>query len=71
MVFGIKKIQEFDVHIHKDSKNLQREWDLYKWKKNMSTGDYLRNSKGNKVPEDKYNHGIDAVRYVLSYFYAE
>ena len=69
VTYGITKLQEFEICIHKSSKNLQQEFDSYKWKKNQSTGEYLRNRKGNKVPEDRFNHGIDAIRYVVSYFY--
>jgi len=69
--YGIQRLYDFDIHIHKDSKNLQNEFELYKWKRNIGTGEYLRNSKGHKVPVDADNHGIDATRYVISYFYAE
>ena len=67
--YGIQKMYEFNIHIHKDSKNLQQEFDLYKWKRSAGTGEYLRNTKGHKVPEDNYNHGIDSARYLVSYFY--
>jgi len=69
--YGIQRLYDFEIHIHKDSKNLQNEFELYKWKRNIGTGEYLRNSKGHKVPVDADNHGIDATRYVVSYFYAE
>lgn len=69
--YGISKLKEFKLHVHKDSKNLQEELELYSWKRNHSSGEYLTNSKGNRVPIDRFNHGIDSVRYVVSYFYFE
>jgi len=67
--YGIKKLQDFEIFIHEGSKDLQREWNRYKWKRDPRTGDFVRNKKGHRVPEDKNNHGIDAVRYVVTYFY--
>ncbi len=67
--YGIQKLKEFDIFIHKDSKDLQVEWNRYKWKRDIKTGGFLRNAKGKRIPEDKNNHGIDAVRYVITYFY--
>jgi phage terminase large subunit len=71
VIYGIQKIKQFEVFIHKDSKNLQREWGVYKYMRDPRTGDFVRNKKGQRVPEDKNNHGIDPVRYVLTYFYYE
>jgi len=65
VVFGIQKIQNYNVLIHKKSLNLQREFALYSYKKNLN-GDYLRDSAGRRVPAGGYDHGIDAVRYALA-----
>lgn len=65
--FGLQKLRNFIIHIHKDSKNLQSEFTNYRWKK-MSDGTYARNSKGHLVPDDKNNHGIDATRYAVTRF---
>lgn len=69
---GIKKIdvvktidilKKYKIHIHKDSKNLQSEFDEYEWKKNLA-GQYL-----DKVEPDKqHDDAIAAVRYATQYF---
>ena len=69
VIYGIQKLKQFNIHIHKDSNNLQREWRVYKYLRDPRTGDYVRNNKRQRVPEDKNNHGIDAVRYVVTFFY--
>ena len=63
--FGIKKLQELKVHIHRESANLQHEWGMYRWKKALD-GEYIRNAKGDKVPVMEDDHLLDAVRYVLT-----
>ena len=55
---GIEKIKRHKIFIHKDSENLKKEFQSYSWRKDSS-------GKMMDVPEDKNNHGIDAVRYVL------
>jgi len=55
---GIEKIKRHKVFIHKDSHNLKKEFQSYSWRKDP-------NGKMMDVPEDKNNHAIDAVRYVL------
>lgn len=69
VIYGIQKLSQYEIFIHKDSKNLQKEWSRYKYLRDSRTGDFVRNKKGQRVPEDKNNHGIDAVRYVITYFY--
>lgn len=55
---GIDQIKRHNLFIHKDSLNLQMELNSYVWKSDKS---------GNNLdePEDKNNHIIDAIRYVL------
>lgn len=67
--FGIQKIKQFNIFIHKDSKKLQYEWNNWKWARNKKTGEILKNKKGRRIPENKNKHGIDASRYVITYFY--
>lgn len=55
---GIDKIKRHKVFIHKDSVNMIREFQSYKWKVDKD-GRLL------DVPVDLDNHTIDAVRYVL------
>lgn len=66
--FGIQKMHQFNIFIHEDSHELIKEFRGYKWKKDRQ-GNYVRNSQGKRVPIDKNNHGIDATRYVLLYYY--
>lgn len=66
--FGIQKMHQFNIFIHKDSKNLKSEFDKYRWAKERN-GAYKRNSYGKRIPVDKDNHGIDAIRYVILYYY--
>ena len=66
--FGIQKMHQFNIFIHRDSENLIREFERYRWAKDRS-GNYKRNTFGKRIPVDKDNHGIDAVRYVILYYY--
>lgn len=68
--FGIQKLHQFNIYIHKDSVNLKNEFSKYRWAKERN-GAYKRNSFGKRVPVDKDNHGIDATRYVILYYYWE
>ena len=49
-------MNEYRIVIDKDSVNLIKEFNNYSWieKTNKS------------IPEDKWNHGIDAARYFIS-----
>lgn len=69
---GIKKIevvktisilQNYKIYIHKESKNLQSEFDEYEWKKNLA-GQYLDKLE----PDKQHDDGIAAVRYATQYF---
>ena len=58
ILHGIDLIKRHQVFIHSDSKNLIDEFQNYKWKTDKD-GRIL------DVPEDKWNHAIDATRYAL------
>lgn len=69
---GIKKIevvktinilQNYKIYIHKDSRNLQSEFDEYEWKKNLA-GQYLDKLE----PDKQHDDAIAAVRYATQYF---
>lgn len=71
-VEGIKKIevvktinilQNYKIYIHKDSKNLQSEFNDYEWKKNLA-GQYLDKLE----PDKQHDDGIAAVRYATQYY---
>lgn len=54
---SINLLQQFNIHIHHESKGLISEFGGYLWKK--IDGNTLKN-----VPIDKKNHGIDATFYI-------
>jgi len=58
ILHGIDLIKRHKVYIDKKSTNILDEFKNYKWKKNKD-GNIL------DTPEDKYNHGIDAIRYAM------
>lgn len=49
---GIKKMQDYQIVVTKDSHNLKKELNLYVW-----------NDKKSSTPIDAHNHGLDALRY--------
>lgn len=55
---GIQILQRYEMRITKRSLNIIRELRNYKWKENKMTGDIINE------PIDKFNHALDAVRYV-------
>jgi phage terminase large subunit len=55
---GISKIRQFKIRVSPGSRNLIRELKNYRWKMDKD-GNSLN------VPIDNYNHGLDAVRYVV------
>jgi phage terminase large subunit len=67
IAWGIQKIKQFKLHIHEDSKDILKELPLQKWAKDKQ-GNYKRNSLGQRIPVDKDNHSIDAIRYALSFY---
>ena len=56
---GIQKLQQYEIVIHPECRNLIEEFRNYSWEKDKATNEYI-----NK-PIDKFNHGIDALRYSL------
>ena len=61
-------MHQFNIFIHEGSLNLKREWAKYRWAKDRQ-GNYKKNTFGKRIPVDKDNHGIDATRYVILYYY--
>lgn len=66
--FGIEKLKQFNLYVHVDSLNLQMEISKYRWLKDRK-GNYRRDTNGNRIPVDKDNHLLDALRYVILYYY--
>jgi phage terminase large subunit len=54
---GLDIMKRYKIYITKGSVNLIREFKNYKWKEDQA-------GKATNEPIDKFNHGIDAVRYV-------
>lgn len=56
---GIKHLQSYDrIVIHPNCTHLHTEFKSYQWKQDKN-GEYM------PLPEDAFNHGIDAIRYAL------
>jgi len=54
--YGIKRLKDYEIIIHKDCINTKNEFSLYKYKEDKD-GEVL------PVPVDKNNHIIDGIRY--------
>jgi len=68
--FGIQKMHQFNIFIHKDSHNVKKDFSKFRWAKERNVS-YKRNSFGKRIPVDKNKHSPDAVRYVILYYYWE
>lgn len=62
---GIQVMKRYKMYVTKRSLNLIKEFRNYMWKIDNLTGEILN------VPVDKYNHGIDAVRYCMGNLLSE
>jgi len=60
ILYGIQKMRQYKIFIHKDSFNLISEFDNYRYKKDRS-GRITNQTQG-------MDHGIDSVRYVVTEF---
>ena len=56
--FGIQWLKRHEIIIDRSCRHLKEELTLYKWRQD-------KNGNAMKVPEDKNNHLIDALRYAL------
>ena len=54
---GLDIMKRYKIHVTKRSVNLIREFKNYKWKEHQA-------EKATNELIDKFNHGIDSVRYV-------
>ena len=62
VLFGIQKLRQYKIFVHKDSFNLINEFDNYRYKKDRS-GRITNQTQGQ-------DHGLDALRYVVTEFLA-
>lgn len=56
---GIRKVQKYNLIVHEDSVNIQKELNNYKWKVDGKTDTIL------DVPVKEYDDALDAIRYVV------
>lgn len=68
VAFGIQKMHQFNIFIHKDSANVKDDFSRFRWAKEKN-GNYKRDSYGKRIPVNTHKHSPDAVRYVLLYYY--
>ncbi len=61
--FGIDMMKSHKIHIVSSSINLEKEFRRYKWAEDKNGEPIKRN--GHSIPIDKFNHAIDAARYVV------
>jgi len=54
--YGIGLLKQFEILVHPDSMHVQEELENYAWKK-------LPDGTFSDVPEDRFNHAMDAARY--------
>lgn len=56
---GIQKLQQYEVVVSSNCKNIIEELQNYSWTKDKKTNEYINE------PIDKWNHYLDALRYSL------
>jgi phage terminase large subunit len=56
--YGIETVQNCDIYVTKRSLNIWKEQRNYLWKVD-------RDGKSLNVPEDQFNHSMDAIRYAI------
>ena len=64
IMFGINLLKGYTINVDAGSKNLIKELEQYRWKVDKN-GDSLN------VPIDNYNHGIDALRYIIMHKFSK
>lgn len=65
VMFGILLMQGYKIRLTKNSQNLEKEFRRYKWAEDKNGEPLKRN--GHSIPIDKFNHGIDAARYIITH----
>ena len=59
ILYGIQKLQNYEIIIHPDCSGVITEFENYSWKKDKNTNEYTNE------PIDNFNHYIDSIRYSL------
>ena len=57
---GIQKLQQYELIVHPDCKNVIEELENYSWKRDKATNEYI-----NEPAENGYDHYMDSLRYSL------
>lgn len=65
--YGIEQLQRINIYITENSLNTINEFKYYKWAVDKD-GNIRKNSKGQPIPVDTFNHTIDPLRYVVIHF---
>lgn len=60
IINGIQLIQQYEIIVNSKCTEIIEELKNYTWVKDKRTGEYIN------MPIDKYNHGLDALRYGVS-----
>lgn len=68
IAWGIQKLQQFNIHIHIESKEAYEEFSTYAYLK-LKNGEFKKNTRGHRIAKDENNHSIDASRYAMTYYY--
>lgn len=61
VLYGIQKMRQYKIYLHKDSSNLIQEFDTYRYRKD-------RSGRITNQTEGYGDHLIDSIRYVVSEF---
>ncbi|MDY6152908.1 MAG: terminase large subunit [Terrisporobacter sp.] len=60
IINGINLLQQYEIIVHPSCTCIQEELKNYTWKKDKD-GNYIN------TPIDKFNHGLDSMRYGVTY----
>lgn len=61
VIQGIRLVNSYNIKVHEDSKNLQKELNNYKFKVDKATDTVL------EVPVKEWDDGLDSARYLLTH----
>ena len=60
VINGIDLLKQYEIIVHPSCTCIQEELKNYTWKKDKN-GNYIN------IPIDKFNHGLDSLRYGVTY----
>lgn len=59
IINGVQLVQQYEMIVHPCCPRIKEELENYAWTKDKKTGEYIN------TPIDKWNHGLDSIRYSL------